>query len=58
LGAALLLPKERIQLDIKERQRLMNEIADVHGCSEQLVTYRIKRMRLWDRYYSYAAAAS
>lgn len=58
LGAALLLPKERIQLDIKEHQLLVREIADAHGCSEQIVGYRIKRMRLWDRYMSYAAAAS
>lgn len=58
LGAALLLPKERVQLDIKDRRLLVGAIADAHGCSEQLVAYRIKRMRLWDRYTSYAAAAS
>jgi len=58
LGAALLLPKERIQRDVKERESLVLEIADAHGCSEQLVTYRIRRMRLWDRYLAYASAAS
>jgi hypothetical protein len=31
------------------------EIADAHGCSEELVVYRIKRMRLWQRYEKYAA---
>lgn len=31
------------------------EIAATHGCSEKLVTYRIKRMRLWQRYEKYAA---
>jgi len=58
LGAALLLPKERIQRDVKECQRLAREIANVHGCSEQLVEYRIRRMRLWQQYLSYARAAS
>lgn len=58
LGAALPLPKERIQRDVKELQLLVGEIADAHGCSEQLVTYRIRRMRLWNRYSTYATAAS
>jgi hypothetical protein len=58
LGAALLLPKERIQRDVKEQQLLADEIADAHGCSEQLVSYRIRRMRLWNRYIGYARAAS
>jgi Zn-dependent peptidase ImmA (M78 family) len=57
-GAALLLPKERIQRDIKELQLLAAEIADTHGCSEQLAIYRIRRMRLWNRYAAYASAAS
>jgi hypothetical protein len=56
-GAALLLPKERIQRDIKDRQCSLGDIADEHGCSEQLVTYRVRRMRLWNRYLSYTAAA-
>jgi Zn-dependent peptidase ImmA (M78 family) len=58
LGAALLLPRERIQRDVKEQQLLVDEIADAHGCSEQLVTYRIRRMRLWTRYSGYATEAS
>jgi Zn-dependent peptidase ImmA (M78 family) len=58
LGAALLLPKERIQRDVKEGQMLVGEIADAHGCSHELVTYRIRRMRLAKRYAAYARAAS
>jgi Zn-dependent peptidase ImmA (M78 family) len=54
LGAAILLPKERIQQDVSEK-RTANEIAAAHGCSEELVVYRIKRMRLWHRYEKYAA---
>lgn len=57
-GAALLLPKERIQRDVKELRLLVSAIADIHGCSEQLVAYRIRRMRLWNRYSAYATAAS
>jgi hypothetical protein len=58
LGAALLLPKERIQRDVKDLQLHCREIADAHKCSEDLVTYRIRRMRLWSRYVSYATAAA
>jgi hypothetical protein len=54
----LLLPKERIQRDVKDLQLLINAIAEAHGCSEDLVTYRIRRMRLWNRYATYASAAS
>ena len=54
LGAAILLPKERIQRDVKAGQRA-GEIASAHGCSEDLVVYRIRRMRLW-RTYQRAAA--
>jgi Zn-dependent peptidase ImmA (M78 family) len=54
LGAALLLPKERIQRDVGTKCSAI-EIANVHGCSEELVVYRIKRMRLWQRYERYAA---
>jgi Zn-dependent peptidase ImmA (M78 family) len=53
LGAALLLPKERIQRDVKDEKLAAIEIADAHKCSEQLVVYRIRRMRLWDRYNAY-----
>ena len=58
LGTALLLPKERIQRDVKEEQLTAREIADTHKCSEQLVEYRIRRMRLWRRYSAYARSAS
>lgn len=58
LGAALLLPKQRIQRDVKEREYLLEEIADAHSCSTELVSYRIRRCRLWGRYQGYAAEAS
>jgi|tagenome__1003787_1003787.scaffolds.fasta_scaffold20950681_5 Zn-dependent peptidase ImmA (M78 family) len=54
LGGAMLLPKERIQADVAA-ELSASRIATIHGCSEQLVTYRIKRMRLWKRYSAYAA---
>jgi Zn-dependent peptidase ImmA (M78 family) len=54
LGAALLLPKERIQRDVAAK-RTADEIAAVHRCSEDIVVYRIKRMRLWQRYERYVA---
>lgn len=54
LGAALLLPKERIQRDVAAKCSAA-EIAAAHSCSEDLVVYRIKRMRLWQRYEGYAA---
>lgn len=58
LGAALLLPKERIQHEVKEVESSAQEIADQHNCSEQLVEYRIRRMMLWPRYSAYARRAS
>jgi hypothetical protein len=58
LGAAMLLPNERIQQDIKELELMLGEIADAHACSEQLVAYRVGRMRLWNRYSTYASAVS
>jgi Zn-dependent peptidase ImmA (M78 family) len=54
LGAAILLPKERIQRDVAAL-RTAAEIAVAHACSEDIVVYRIKRMRLWHRYERYAA---
>jgi len=54
LGAALLLPKERIQRDIAA-ELAATQIAAAHQCSHEIVTYRIKRMRLWPRYSRYAA---
>jgi hypothetical protein len=52
--SAILLPKERIQRDVGEKCTA-RKIAVAHGCSEELVAYRIKRMRLWQRYERYAA---
>jgi Zn-dependent peptidase ImmA (M78 family) len=54
LGAALLLPKERIQRDVKVEKKDAGAIADDHKCSIELVEYRIRRMRLWTRYVAYA----
>lgn len=54
LGAALLLPKERIQQDVAARLTAA-QIAVDHSCSDDIVVYRIKRMRLWQRYATYAA---
>ena len=54
LGAALLLPKERIQMEVG-RQRVASDVATEHGCSAELVEYRIKRMRLWGKYSKYVA---
>jgi Zn-dependent peptidase ImmA (M78 family) len=54
LGAALLLPKELIQREVAA-QRTADEIAGAHSCSDDIVIYRIKRMRLWQRYGRYAA---
>ena len=50
----MLLPKERIQRDVAAK-RTADEIAAEHGCSDDIVVYRIKRMRLWQRYERYAA---
>ena len=58
LGAALLLPKQRIQRDIKEQQLGLDHIAEAHSCSEDLVAFRVRRLRLWNRYLSYSRAAS
>ena len=54
LGAALPLPRERIQRAVAD-QELAAELAIIHGCSTVLVEYRIKRLRLWPRYSGYAA---
>jgi hypothetical protein len=56
-GAAMVLPKERIQRDVKELQLRATDIADTHSCSRELVEYRIRRMALWKRYQGYAAPA-
>jgi hypothetical protein len=51
LGAAVLL---RIQQDVTAK-RTADEIAAEHSCSDDIVIYRIKRIRLWQRYERYAA---
>lgn len=56
-GASLLLPKERIQRDVKVLQLHAKEIADAHSCSEQIVKYRVNRMQLAGRYSAYANAS-
>lgn len=56
-GAALLLPKERIQRDVKDLRLHAREMAKAHGCSEQIVKYRVNRMRLGRQYNAYAQAA-
>jgi hypothetical protein len=39
-GTALrAIAQERIQRDVKELHFLISEVAEEHGCSEQLVTY-------------------
>lgn len=58
MGAALLLPRQRIQRDVKDEQLGLDQIAAAHGCSEELVAFRVRRLRLWNRYLSYSQAAS
>jgi Zn-dependent peptidase ImmA (M78 family) len=55
LGAATLLTKEMIQRAVSEQRLSAAAIAAEHRCSEELVLYRIKRLRLWQRYERYAA---
>ncbi len=50
LGSTLLLPKELIQLHIRDRGASAEEVADTCGCSVEYVHFRIKRCRLWRRY--------
>jgi len=49
-GSMLLLPKELIQNHVKERRGTADELADLCGCSIDLVEMRIKRCRLWQRH--------
>ena len=49
LGATILLPKEKVQLEVSQGTPA-EDLAQVHGCSVQLVHYRIRRCRLWNRY--------
>jgi Zn-dependent peptidase ImmA (M78 family) len=49
LGATILLTKELIQREVNAG-RSAAEIASERRCSRQLVEYRIRRCRLWDRY--------
>jgi IrrE N-terminal-like domain len=56
LGAALLLPRELLAAELRDR-RPVATIARRHGCSEALVLFRIRRLGLSRRYDAYAAAA-
>jgi Zn-dependent peptidase ImmA (M78 family) len=56
LGATLLLPRELLAAELR-RRRPVSAIARRHGCSEALVLFRIRRLRLSRRYDSYALAA-
>ncbi len=53
LGATILLPKELVQREVNAGRSSV-EIAADHHCSRQLVEYRIRRCRLWDRYVKLA----
>jgi hypothetical protein len=55
LGAATLLTKETIQRAVSEQRLPARTIAAHHRCSEDFVIYRIKRLRLWQKYERYAA---
>ena len=52
LGATILLPKELIQRAVANHVTA-SEVAAQHGCSIDLVHYRIQRCRLWKRYCKY-----
>lgn len=49
LGATILLPKELIQREVKAGLQAC-DVAAERNCSTQLVEYRIRRCRLWNRY--------
>jgi len=53
LGAALLLPRERLAAELRAR-RPVAAVARRHGCSEALVLFRIRRLGLSRRYDAYA----
>ena len=54
-GATLLLPKEFIQQHVKVAKGTAADLADQCGCSTELVEFRIKRCRLWNRYLANTA---
>ena len=49
LGATILLPKELIQKEVNRGAPAV-EVARERGCSVDLVAYRIRRCRLWNRH--------
>jgi len=53
-GSVLLLPKEIIQQHVKVTRGSASQLADICGCSVELVHLRIKRCRLWNRYLASA----
>jgi Zn-dependent peptidase ImmA (M78 family) len=52
LGSTILLPKEMVQLYIRDQGMHAEELAHLCGCSLDYVHLRIKRCRLWHRYMS------
>ena len=54
-GSVVLLPKELIQQHVKVARGSAQQLADMCGCSIDLVHMRIKRCRLWNRYLAYAS---
>lgn len=56
LGSAMLLTKPRMRSDLAA-ERTLQQIADTHSCSTELVSFRLKRIRLYQRYQGYADAA-
>lgn len=55
LGTTLLLPKELVQRDVGVGNSAIS-IARGRGCSRQVVEYRIRRCRLWNRYTATGAS--
>jgi Zn-dependent peptidase ImmA (M78 family) len=49
-GSMMMLPKELIQRHVKNVRGTAEELAARAGCSVELVHFRIKRCRLWERY--------
>lgn len=58
LGSMLLLPKEVVQEHVKSIRGTAEELANWCGASVQVVEFRIKRCRLWNRYRSYMEGAA
>jgi hypothetical protein len=57
LGATILLPKELVQKEVNRGVSAI-DLAKQHGCSPDLVAYRIRRCRLWNRHLLLSARSS